>query len=424
MMAGLVSSAQAAPPEPTLTVPPAADRVACFGILGEVVRPGVYQLPAGCTFGDLVRQAGGVTQFANGNARVFRGARLAQQLFVATSDAQLLCPGDLIVLERSGTAQLPSEPAAKATAKSPGRSHEPSAVQAEVQIGLINLIDRPVVLKLPAEQASLARIVESLRQPSELIDSIRVVGPAPDIRGPADAGGAVRKLRSGTVLIFPPHTGSRVAGVEALRFAPSEQNPGGSLRSTPATPPVGALLLPDPIPARPHVASVEPIPPETHRAEITSVALAAPAAPRLSGRADSRSAGITRGRPAVDLRFRSVSPEMAARLWREEVDRIEGRSYFSFAVLAGIAVWAILLTVGAMGRRWIERLRASAAARLQADLALSPTPDFSLAKRPHRPLRIDVNQPQTRLALDLAIFERAIARHATATPDNPPSKAA
>src|ERR1700693_3945171 len=135
MMAGLVSSAQAAPPEPTLTVPPAADRVACFGMLGEVVRPGVYQLPTGCTFGDLVRQAGGVTRFANGNARVFRGSRLAQQLFVATSDAQLLCPSDLIVVERSGTAQLPIEPAAEATAKSPQ-----SDVRTEVQIGIINLI--------------------------------------------------------------------------------------------------------------------------------------------------------------------------------------------------------------------------------------------------------------------------------------------
>jgi hypothetical protein len=432
MMAGLVSPAQAAPPEPTPTVPPPADRVACFGILGEVARPGVYQLPSACTFGELVRQAGGVTRNANGNARVFRGARLAQQLFVAASDAQLLRPSDMIVLERGGTAQSTIEPMAKASAQSPGRSREPSAVQSDVQIGIINLIDRPVVLKLPAEQASLARIVESLRQPPDLIDSIRVVGPAPDVRATANAG----SLRSGTVLIFPSHVGSRVAGVESLRFASSERTPGGSLRSTLATPSVSLPLLPDLITASPHAPFGEPSPTDTHRAEISSVTVVAPTAPRSSTyfrlasaprltekdlsqrRTDSRNAAA-RVPP-----FRNVSPEVAERWRREEEDRAEGRAYFSFAVLGGIAVWAILVTVGSMGRRGVERWRAGAASRLQASLALAPTPEFSLGKRPHRPLRIDVNQPQTRLALDLAIFERALARHAAATLDNPPSRAA
>jgi hypothetical protein len=431
MMAGLVSSAQAEPPEPTLTVPPAAAHVACFGILGEVLRPGVFQLSPGCTFGELVRQAGGVTRFANGNARVFRGARLAQQLFVATSQAQLLCPGDLIVLERGGTARLPTEPTAKVIAKSPH-----SDVQTEVQIGLINLIDRPVVLKLPAEQASLERIVESLKQPSDLIDSIRVVGPAPDVRGSAAAGGSVRSLRSGTVLIFPSHINKRVAGVEALRFVPSEQNPGSSLRSTPAPPHIRVGLLPDPITATPRAAAVESIPPDAHQAESTGAVVAAPAisqspsdlqlatVPRLTAENPSSRRAAARRSAARVPRIGSASLEFARRLWREEEDRTEGRAYFSFAVLGGTAVWAILLTVGSVGRRWIARFRAGSGSRLQVGLAVPPAPDFSLRKRPHRPLRIDVNQPQTRLALDLAIFERAIARHAAATPDNPPSRAA
>jgi hypothetical protein len=279
----------------------------------------------------------------------------------------------------------------------------------EVQIGIINLIDRPVVLKLPAEQASLARMVERLRQPPDLIESIRVVGPAPDVRGPADAGGAVRSLRSGTVLIFPSHIDRRMAGLPSF---------------------------PNPIIAAPHAASVDLTPPDTHHAESTSVAGDAPSAPRLprnfrlatalrltEGNPSPRRAGSRRSAGRVSP-FRNVSPEIAERWQREEDDRAEGRAYFSFAVLGGIAVWAILVTVGSMGRRWIERSRARAAARLQASLPVPSLPEFSLGKRPHRPLRIDVNQPQTRLALDLAIFERALARHATATRDNPPSRAA
>ena len=41
--------------------------------------------------------AGGLTGNANGNARVLRGARLAEQFFVAASEAAVLSPGDLIV---------------------------------------------------------------------------------------------------------------------------------------------------------------------------------------------------------------------------------------------------------------------------------------------------------------------------------------
>src|ERR1700733_10429699 len=76
-----------------------------FGILGEVTCPGVYELPGDCTFGQLLRRAGGVTRDATGNTRVFRGGRVAQQLFVASSDAVALSPGDLIVIERRGTRQ-------------------------------------------------------------------------------------------------------------------------------------------------------------------------------------------------------------------------------------------------------------------------------------------------------------------------------
>jgi hypothetical protein len=158
--------------------PQTATQPACFGILGEVARPGVYQLPAHCTFGQLVQYAGGVTCDANGNARVFRGARVAQQLFVASSASETLYPGDLIVIERSAMTAATSHarPRYAAGGSMASRAAVPRA--AEVQIGFLNLIDRPVVVKMLREQASPARIGELLRQPAELIENVRIVGPS------------------------------------------------------------------------------------------------------------------------------------------------------------------------------------------------------------------------------------------------------
>jgi hypothetical protein len=53
----------------------------------------------------LVRSAGGITRDADGNARVFRGARLAERLFVASSESAILYPGDLILIDRRATGQ-------------------------------------------------------------------------------------------------------------------------------------------------------------------------------------------------------------------------------------------------------------------------------------------------------------------------------
>src|SRR5271154_5316884 len=87
LMAGLcVPSALASASERVPVGTPSSPRPAAhayFGILGEVVCPGVYELPPGATFGQLVSRAGGITPDANGNSRVFRGGRVAQQLFVS-----------------------------------------------------------------------------------------------------------------------------------------------------------------------------------------------------------------------------------------------------------------------------------------------------------------------------------------------------
>jgi SLBB domain len=400
LLAALVSSAsQAATREPALKLPPAAVRLACFGVLGEVARPGVYRLPVSCTLGELVAQAGGVTNKANGNARAFHGVRLAQQFFIATSESQILCPGDLIVVECDSTAKSAPSPLAR---KEVQRLQESTRLGSDVQIGLLNLIDRPVVIKVPAEQASLSHAVETLGQPADLIDRIRVVEPKVDSHDPAEVDAETHCLRSGTVLIFPSH-------IVSAASLPS---------------------LPGPIAWRPLAASAASSSPDAPRAELTGMRVANAAAALISTPPDHEPRRPTiatlvhRRHPAIDSPYRNVSPEEAARMRRAEEEQAEGRSYFFFAILAGIASWAILMTVGAMVRRWLEASRAGTASRLSAGAAFPPAPLLTLGKGSRRPLRIDARQSQTRLALDLAIFQRAVARQAAAQSDDPPSRAA
>ena len=115
--------------------------LAYYGILGEVARPGVYQLSTGCTLGQLVIGAGGLTGNANGNALVFRGARLAEQFFVAASESAVL--SRRLDRRRRRRRGWPDPNGARTR-------HAP----AQVQIGLLNLISRPVALTLPRELAS------------------------------------------------------------------------------------------------------------------------------------------------------------------------------------------------------------------------------------------------------------------------------
>jgi hypothetical protein len=375
-----------------------------FGILGEVTCPGVYELPHDCTFGQLLRRAGGVTRDATGNTRVFRGGRVAQQLFVASSDAVALSPGDLIVIERTGTRQPASRPPAVA----------PAPHAAEVQIGFLNLIDRPVVVRMPGELASPARIVELLRQSPELVEGVRVVGPSRRDAGRApDSSSEAGLLPSGTVLIFPAHR-IRVASLPSLPdpIAPPGKQPD---LSSGAESPTTSTKSPQRIEAPP-VSRVDVS--ANCRAESTGLAPAGPPPQEQIERL------IHAGEAAARSRFRNVAPREWERAQRQAAEHLHTRPYFSFFVLAGTAVLAMLLTVGSMVRRWINV--AQWQQRNPTACVLPPAPTLFAPEGANRPIRVDANLPRTRLGIDLAVFERARARHAqglAAQPDPAPKAA-
>jgi len=379
---------------------PTPARPAYFAILGEVASPGVYELPADCTLGQLVRYAGGVTRDADGNARVFRRARLAERLFVASSEPAMLYAGDLIVIDRRGTDQ-----SANSSAKKP-----------EMQIGILNLIERPVVMKMPVDQASLARIVAFLRQPPELVEQIHVVGPSrKSVRRSADPEREADFLGCGTVLIFPK---------SSVRLA--------------ALPP-----LPDPI-ALARYSSIDAAGLQAHSEEPTRRTETEVPTPDATGGAIGRSAPnlpapggtppqewierLIHANTAIGFSsrvsgspFRNVAPkDWEAQRLRDE-DRSHARSNVFFFVVAGTAALVMFVTLGAMGSRWINESRSRDSEQptiLPAPPTLSPLAGVT------RPIRVDLNQPQTRLGIDLAVFERVRARPEQGTCSDPAPKAA
>jgi hypothetical protein len=399
-LASTVRPASAAFPRESTKQPQSPVDAACFGILGEVARPGVYELPADCTLGELLRQAGGATPDADGNVRVFRAARLAQQLFVASSAAAKLYPGDLIVIERGTVAAQPSE----------------------VQLGFLNLIDRPVVIKLSREQASLVQIVERLRQPTELVDSIQIYRPSRKSFRPLTSSNEAESLRSGTVLVFPAQS-VRVASLPPL------PEPIVVARAQPTVDPSPPGNAPDPQSAAKRPPQRVGLP----RAVFRQSARASQAEPTLRARGGSlpreqteRLIGAASARVASEISgspFRNVAPEVWERQQRQGAEGSRARSNIFFFALAGTAALAMFLTIGSMGRRGIAlaRLRNS-----RSTAILPPVPTLPDAGGMTRPIRVDANQPQTRLSIDLVVFEQARARHAHATtaPGDPTPKAA
>jgi SLBB domain len=396
--------------------------LAYYGILGEVARPGVYQLSTGCTLGQLVSGAGGLTGNANGNARVLRGARLAEQFFVAASESAVLSPGDLIVVgaQSSRLAEPNGAPAGRAPT--------------QVQIGLLNLISRPVVLTLSRERASPARIMEFLGQPPALADDLGIVGPSrADVRASFSANFADDRLASGAVLIFPPHR-VRAASLptlpEPIVLAPPQPE-ATAAPSAPAVPPTETA----------HGADAPPTSSEASRyrgGRVAGFYFARGAqcriAPPPPANVDAPSpqqlermilgAAALRGAQMAGSPVRNVSRQEWDREERLSAERARSRPYIFFFVIAGTATLAIAFTIGSMSLRGLRSIRS----RRRATVAglVPPVPTFAELTPGTRILRVDVNQPQTRLALDLAVFEQAQARRAqraTSLPDHTPKAA-
>jgi len=394
-------------PEPVAV---AAEQTACYGVMGEVARPGVYDAPVGCTLSRLLDAAGGPTDRAEATVRIFRNGRLAQQVFLGSRSSIVLFAGDLVVAERSGAERRNRIAAGNRTEVS-------IASRTEVQIGFLNLTDRPVVVKMAADQATVARIVAILRQAGDLAAKVRVLPPIGANPRAFDAKSAMtRLLDSGTVLVFPP----RSVRIELLPALP---------------PPIRQIAM---VPAPVAVPSAAPPPPddnvtvrengdrpdavpngESLRTEQVTATGMQHDGPLLTGTSQSKPTSTDRKRQELSPERPGAIKGVSQLAIRDS--RVRSRSETAEAswvvllasAIATIATIAMLLTLTSMIRGWLGRglkRRATAMAPILATTSsqiVPPAPVSHGASGVRRAVRIDAAQPMTRLGIDLAIIEQA-----------------
>lgn len=156
--------------------PPAPRGPSACGVIGEVVRPGVYQTPNRVTLRELIDRAGGITNLATGTVRFIRGGRPGQMVSLASGLNFPLLHGDLLVVEGQ-------------TAR---------GGQDGVQLALVGLLDRPVVLKVQSDLATRRGLVEMIGQSPDIADMVQVI--AGNHVGAQSF--ATEQLASGSVLLF------------------------------------------------------------------------------------------------------------------------------------------------------------------------------------------------------------------------------
>ncbi len=163
------------------------------GLLGQVARPGVYEIERrGALLGDLLQNMGGLAKDASGQFRIIRNGRPGQTTSYSGAAQFELMAGDMIIADAQ-----PSQLGQRAT-------NAKQASADAVQIGFVNLVDRPVVLKLKIEQATVFEILSIMRQDQNLAAQIKIVVPSSQ-RGQGQPR-LDTTLASETVLIFPPYS--------------------------------------------------------------------------------------------------------------------------------------------------------------------------------------------------------------------------
>ncbi len=174
------------------------------GLLGQMARPGVYEITAGsASLSALIERIGGLSQGASGQLRIIRNGHPGMTMSYSPSQVFVLFAGDLVIADTQAASSADFSQGNAGQTTSRGQATQTAATGA-VQIGLLNLVDRPVVLKLRSEHASVAAILSLMRQDSALASQVRVVLPvnyrfqaAPKTDAP---------LPSEAVLIFPPNS--------------------------------------------------------------------------------------------------------------------------------------------------------------------------------------------------------------------------
>ncbi len=192
-----------------------------FGIMGAVSadHAGTYSsTTADVELAQLVRSAQGLAENATGMALIIRNGRIAMQVFPNTHVTHRLLPGDLVVFhrdaapEQAGAVDGDSVRVAAGT-KADGLSHRDT-----VEVAFLGIINqRPIVLSLERQFATIAHVVDALNQLPEVAKTIRVIRT--DSReGLLEGGTQPQQLADGDVLVFDARTLNPVGLSQAQEF--------------------------------------------------------------------------------------------------------------------------------------------------------------------------------------------------------------
>lgn len=384
-------------------------RTIYYAVMGEVAHPGTYQASASWTLAELVKQAGGITLRGDRAVRLFRGGVLTEQVYLGSGTDPSLLPGDLVVV---GARKGPHIVAAIQA----GQSANETETLFAVQLAFVNLIERPVIVKMPSDQATLPRIVELLGQSSDCLSKIRVFNPRGAAPGESEMSDQMaRTLESGTVLVFPSSS-IRTASLPALPPAIAVTSASVSkavaaklpeFKSTEANPPVQTGAVIPPLQHKVHLTIENddvPQPSEPRTAQLKEIA------PRVALESSLRPFGPSA--PPVEVAV--YRPTFVADQSDASPDRHPGRTVAIMAAMSAIAGAAMLLTIISIVQRWLNSGKApferiwsrNSKPTTQSTTAVIPIPPISTGSIARRPIRIDAGQPITRLSVDLAAIER------------------
>ncbi len=177
-----------------------------LGVMGAVKTPGVYHFPGDqVTIKQLLEQAGQTTESATGSIRIVRGSYVNMKLFLPSQENFVLKPSDLLIVEsKSPTTQKIID-----LSKLRQASHETPASN-NVQIGLVNLLDYPMLVTLKPGDASLKTVfLDLLKQSPDIVKSTQLIEAVARPRNEPIT--PEYRLTDGAVLVFDARSVNRDA---------------------------------------------------------------------------------------------------------------------------------------------------------------------------------------------------------------------
>jgi hypothetical protein len=277
-----------------------------IAVLGEIGRPGVFEVTAPLpTLSELLLTARGTNATASGSIRIFRGGRTFQY-FLSPQLKLDLVANDLVIVDSKylidGRRRSGMSTVAQSGPSLGGSALAPPAPEF-IQLGLVNLIARPVVIDIPGTATNLANVLALLRQPVREKGEITVIRPGSGVQTVTLEEAGTIELISGSVVLFDrqsvnaavlPALPPTVRADADTSLTPGEDLSGATPASTPlvAGAPEQAVAVAQRVeePARPALATAPALLPTAHLTPVESAVPVDGPVPATSAPARSKAA--------------------------------------------------------------------------------------------------------------------------------------